>query len=211
MFTKAVDIEGPAGRLEAVLMSPADPPVAASVLCHAHPLHGGIMHFKLLFRVAKALQGRGYAVLRFNFRGVGLSEGVHDEGRGEQEDVRAAIDWLERELPGLPIVSGGFSFGSVMALREGAEDLRVAALVALGLPVSVIPDPRGLAVAARPRLFVQGENDRFGPAAAIRSFVETLPDPKTLVVVPGADHFFSGSEDAAAAAVSSWAAKLFVS
>ena len=109
------DIAGPAGRLEAILMNPDGPPPPAAVLCHAHPLHGGVMHFKVLFRAAKALQAHGVAVLRFNFRGVGRSEGTHDEGRGEQDDVRAALDEMARRFPGLPIVLGGFSFGSTMA------------------------------------------------------------------------------------------------
>ena len=204
MFTKAVDIDGPVGRLEAVLMMPATPPVAAAVLCHAHPLHGGVMHFKVLFRVAKVFQEKGYAVLRFNFRGVGLSEGVHDDGRGEQDDVLAAIDTLERDFPGLPVVAGGFSFGSVMALRVGVDDPRVGALVALGLPVSVMKSTDVGNTSTKPRLFVQGELDEFGNGEAMTRFVATLPEPKTLVVVPGSDHFFTDQIDALGAAVSEW-------
>jgi alpha/beta superfamily hydrolase len=204
MFTKSLDIDGPVGCLEAVLMSPSTPPAAAAVLCHAHPLHGGVMHYKVLFRVAKIFQEKGYAVLRFNFRGVGRSEGVHDDGRGEQDDVRAAIDTLERDYPGVPMVAGGFSFGSVMALRVGVDDARVGALVALGLPVSVMKGTEFMTESTKPRLFVQGELDKFGDGDAMTQFVATLPEPKTLVVVPGSDHFFTDKTDDLGAAVSQW-------
>ena len=176
MFTKALDIDGPVGRLEAVLMTPATPPMAAAVLCHAHPLHGGMMHYKVLFRVAKVFQEKGYAVLRFNFRGVGRSEGVHDDGRGEQDDVRAALDTLECDFTGLPIVCGGYSFGSVMALRVGVDDARVGALVALGLPVNVMKSTELVTSSTKPRLFVQGEIDEFGDGEAVTRFVATLPE-----------------------------------
>lgn len=204
MFTKALDIDGPVGRLEAVLMSPSTSPVAAAVLCHAHPLHGGVMHYKVLFRVAKVFQEKGYVVLRFNFRGVGRSEGVHDDGRGEQDDVRAAIDTLERDYPGLPMVAGGFSFGSVMALRVGVEDARVGALMALGLPVGVMKGTGFMTESTKPRLFVQGELDEFGDGDAMTRFVATLPEPKTLVVIPESDHFFTDKTDALEVAVSQW-------
>lgn len=204
MFTKALDIDGPVGRLEAVLMLPSTPPVAAAVLCHAHPLHGGVMHYKVLFRLAKVFQEKGYAVLRFNFRGVGRSEGVHDDGRGEQDDLRAAIDALEREFPGLPVVVGGFSFGAAMALRVGVNDARVGALVALGLPVSVMKSTGFMIESTKPRLFVQGELDEFGDGDAMTRFVASLPEPKTLVVISGSDHFFTDKTDALGAAVSQW-------
>ena len=116
-------------------MRPEAPPVAAAVVCHAHPLHGGMMHFKVVFRAAKALQSAGLAVLRFNFRGVGRSEGVHDHGAGEQEDARAALFEMEDRFPGLPLVLGGFSFGSAVALRVAARDARVRAVFALGYPL----------------------------------------------------------------------------
>lgn len=186
-------------------MSPEIAPVAAAVVCHAHPLHGGMMHFKVVFRVAKALQQHGAAVLRFNFRGVGRSQGAHDHGRGEQDDVRAALDEMERRFPGLPLVLGGFSFGSNMALRVGVAEPRVRALVALGFPVSIAGDTRFLSGCTTPRLFVQGERDAFGSGAAMEALVEPLPPPRQLVVVPEADHFFDGHLDEMQAAVSSWA------
>ncbi len=204
-FSEAFDVAGPAGRLEAVLMLPPHPPVAAAVVCHAHPLHGGIMHYKLIFRAAKALQAQGAAVLRFNFRGVGRSEGQHDHGRGEQDDARAALDEMERRFPGLPQVLGGFSFGSLVALRVGAADPRVRALLALGLPLRLDP-AEFLAGCVKPRLFVQGERDEFGSGQALRELVARLPQPRSLVVVPGADHFFTGLLEPMQQAVEAWAA-----
>ena len=200
------DLAGPAGRLEAILMLPDQPPQAAAVVCHAHPLQGGVMHFKVVFRAAKALQAEHVAALRFNFRGVGRSEGHHDEGRGEQDDVRAALDELSRRFPGLPLLTGGFSFGSVMALRAGCADTRVRALIGLGFPMTMVKDPSFLEACTRPRLFVQGENDVFGPGPALRDLVAKLPEPKTMVVVPEADHFFSGQLEPMQEAVRAWAA-----
>jgi hypothetical protein len=200
------DLAGPAGRLVAILMLPDGAPQAAAVVCHAHPLQGGVMHFKVVFRVAKARQSENLATLRFNFRGVGRSEGRHDEGRGEQDDVRAALDELARRFPGLPLLTGGFSFGSVMALRTGCGDARVRALFALGFPMTMVTDPSFLQTCTRPRLFVQGANDPFGPGPVLSHFVETLPEPKTLVVVPAADHFFTGQLEPMHDAVRAWAA-----
>ncbi len=205
MQTKPIEIEGPVGRLEAIWMTPKGPAEGAALLCHAHPAHGGVMRYKLLFRVAKVFQALGFAVLRFNFRGVGLCEGTHDDGKGEQDDVRAALDWLERELPGRPVVSGGHSFGSVMGLRVGGSDPRVAAFLALGLPVKVLPRTRFVESITKPKLFIQGELDPFGNVAAIESLLERVPEPKELVVIPGSDHFFTGEIEAVEAAVSDWA------
>ena len=185
-------------------MHPEGTPVAAGVVCHAHPLHGGMMHFKAVFRAAKALQENGVAALRFNFRGVGRSQGVHDEGRGEQDDVRAALDEVERRFPALPLVLGGFSFGSSMALRVGVVDPRVRALFAMGFPVSMVPDTSFLADCRKPRLFVQGADDAFGNGRQIGELVSRLPEPKSLVVVPASDHFFGGHLEDLQCAVGSW-------
>ena len=197
---------GPAGRLESVLMHPEGDVRAAAVVCHAHPLHGGIMHFKVIFRVAKALQVHGAAVLRFNFRGVGGSEGAHDEGRGEQDDTRAALDEVARRFPGVPLLAGGFSFGSTMALRVGCTDARVKALLALGFPLRMVTETRYLESCTKPRLFVQGELDAYASGEALRALVAGLPEPKQLVVVPASDHFFTGHLEAMQDAVSRWAA-----
>jgi alpha/beta superfamily hydrolase len=185
-------------------MRPNEPERAAAVVCHAHPLHGGVMHFKLVFRVAKALQDAGLAVLRFNFRGVGRSEGTHDDGIGEQQDVRAAFDELERRFPGLPLVASGFSFGAVVAARAGLDDARVRALALLGIPIAHLDDPALLDRCVKPRLFVQGGQDEFGGHSAIGAFVARLPEPKTLVVIDGADHYLTGRLDEAQATVAAW-------
>jgi uncharacterized protein len=203
---ESFDLPGPAGRLESILMHPDGAPRAAAVVCHAHPLHGGVMHFKVIFRVAKALQAHGVAALRFNFRGVGRSEGTHDQGHGEQDDVRAAVDEMARRFPALPLVVGGFSFGSAMALRVAATDARVNAAFALGFPVAMGYDTSHLSQITVPRLFVQGEKDEFGDAARIRAVVDPLPEPKQLVIVAGADHFFSAQLDEMQQAVAAWAA-----
>lgn len=205
--TETFDFPGPAGRIEAILNRPPEgtAPVAAAVLCHAHPLHGGMMHFKVVFRAAKALQSQGVAVLRFNFRGVGRSEGAHDHGIGEQEDARAALDEMERRYPGLPLLLGGFSFGSAMAARVAARDVRVRAVVLLGFPVIRVEGRSGLADVRQPRLFVQGGDDEFGSGDALRALVAPLPEPRRLAVVEGADHFFTGRLDELQTPIAAWA------
>jgi len=204
---ESFDFDGPAGRLEAILMHPDGVPAAAAVVCHAHPLHGGVMHYKVVFRAAKALQHQGVAALRFNFRGVGRSQGTHDGGRGEQADVRAALDETARRFPGQPLLAGGFSFGSVMALRAGAGDPRVRALFALGFPAAGVEDASFLASLRQARLFVQGADDRFGDAGRIAALVEPLPAPRQLVIIPASDHFFTGHLDRLQRVVEDWAAE----
>jgi alpha/beta superfamily hydrolase len=206
--TETFDFPGPSGRIEAILNRPPESvtPRAAAVVCHAHPLHGGMMHFKVIFRAAKALQSRELAVLRFNFRGVGRSEGVHDHGKGEQDDVRAALDEMERRLPGLPLILGGFSFGSAMAARVAVSDPRVRAVLIMGYPITRIDSTANLAQIRQPRLFVQGGRDLYGTGEAMRDVVDPLPEPKRLVVVEEADHFFTGRLDELQASIEEWAA-----
>lgn len=205
--TRSITIAGPVGRLEAVLMTPDEEPLAAGLVCHAHPLHGGIMHYKVMFRAARALLTQGLSALRFNFRGVGTSQGVHDNGRGEQEDVRAALDELEKLYPGLPLVLGGYSFGSVMALLVGADDTRVRAMFALGFPVDRVSDISFVEGGGKPRLFVQGEDDEFGSGTKIEALAERLPEPCAVKVIPGSDHFFTGKLDPLENAVAEWIAE----
>jgi alpha/beta superfamily hydrolase len=130
-------LEGPAGRLEAILWKPQSsaPPLAALV-CHPHPLFSGTMHNKVVYQAAKSLDALGLPVLRFNFRGAGSSAGSHDGGRGEQQDVRAALDFLAREFPDVPLLLAGFSFGCWVGLRVACADERVADLIGLGTPVN---------------------------------------------------------------------------
>ena len=201
------DISGPAGRLEALLTRPAETPAAAAVVCHAHPLHGGMMHYKVVFRAAKAMQQAGIAALRFNFRGVGRSEGAYDRGVGEQEDLRAAMDEMERRYPGLPLVVGGFSFGSSMALRVTATDPRPQAVFALGFPFARVPRHSSFVEPIRvPRLFVQGEHDEYGRGDELRELAARLAGSVSVTVVPEADHFFHGQLDQLQDAIATWAA-----
>jgi len=208
VFHRNLFLAGPAGRLEALLWtsSLAEPPFVA-VVCHPHPLYGGTMHNKVVFQTAKALHEGGATVLRFNFRGTGLSQGEHDRGIGEQGDVRASIDYLAAEFPGRPILLAGFSFGSSVGLRVGCADVRVNRLIGLGLPVdSANVDMTFLRACAKPKLIIQGGNDQFGSRAALESLFASLPEPKQLVIVDGADHFFTGQLDKVAAAIDSWLA-----
>ncbi len=188
-------LEGPAGRLEALLNQGTEQAKHAALVCHPHPLYGGTMHNKVVFHTMKALNSFGFPVLRFNFRGAGLSQGEHDNGIGEVEDIRVALDWLDREFH-LPIVLAGFSFGAAVGLRAACTDPRVKAVIGLGIPV-VPADERSydfdfLRTCSKPKLFVSGSRDQFGPAARLRAVAESLPEPKKLVVIEGADHFFEG-------------------
>ena len=201
---RGVFLEGPAGRLEAILWNtPAAGPHLAAVVCHPHPLYGGTMHNKVVYQAAKTLHQRNVPVLRFNFRGTGLSEGSHDRGHGEQEDVRAALDYLAAEFPGRPILLAGFSFGAWVGLRVGCQDHRVAELIGLGLPVDNV-DMDYLRACAKPKLIIQGGNDQYGSRANLEALFQTLAEPKRLVVVEGADHFFTGRLDEAGAAIRAW-------
>jgi uncharacterized protein len=184
------------GWLEAALKEPDDAPRGAAVVCHPHPIHGGTMHTKAVYRAAQGLNDAGLVALRFNFRGVGTSTGSHDEGIGEKDDVRAALDWLEKEYPSLPIVVGGFSFGSMVGLSVGAEDARVVGLLGLGLPIDRREyDFTFLADVDRPVLVVQGEHDEFGAAADVRDYLRPMGAHITFVRIPGADHFFTDRLD----------------
>ena len=189
-----LSIPAPHGGLEAVLRRPKGAPRAAAVMCHPHPLHGGTMHTKAVYRAAQAMTEAGLAALRFNFRGVGLSTGSYDAGVGETEDARAALRHAGCLFPGLPLVAGGFSFGSAVALRAGAEDARVAAMVGVGLALD-LHDYGFLADARCPVLVVQGERDEFGPGARAAEFARELGDVVEAVVIPGADHYFHGHFD----------------
>jgi uncharacterized protein len=196
------DLRGPAGHLEALLNSGAPDAPYAALVCHPHPLGGGTLHNKVVYHAMKALQSLGLPVLRFNFRGTELSEGTHDEGRGEQDDVRAALDWLVREFH-RPVLVAGFSFGAYVSLRACCGDPeRVPGLIALGLPVRA--DGRGydydfLRGCPQPKLFISGTRDPFGPKTEVEAAVALAAEPKQLVWIQDADHFFAPPSSVAAA------------
>ena len=161
------------------------------------------MHNKVVFQTAKALHARGAAVLRFNFRGVEQSEGVHDHGRGEQDDVRAALDYLAKGFPDRPVLLAGFSFGSRVGLEVGCGDQRVDRVIGLGLPVDNI-DMSFLRACTKPKLIIQGGRDQFGSRPSLEALFAALPEPKQLVMVEGADHFFAGKLERVTAAIDVW-------
>ncbi len=195
------DLKGPAGRLEAILDEPAAERAgkarSAVVFAHPHPQHGGTMHTKAVYQGAKGLARIGCAVLRFNFRGVGRSEGAFDQGEGEVEDFRAALDYMVGRYPDTPLWAAGFSFGSWVALETGASDPRVTALVGIAPPVATSVSgmryefPNTLA-SSKPKFFVQGEADEVCPLESMWTFYGKLEEPKELVVIDGADHLFEG-------------------
>jgi alpha/beta superfamily hydrolase len=199
-ITRTVTLNGPAGRLEGLLNSGAPNAPFVALLCHPNPAYGGNMHHKVVYRAMKVMNdpewGLGWPVLRFNFRGTGLSEGVHD-GKAEVEDVLAALDWLHREFH-RPAIVGGFSFGSAMALwaccgpQKTTHPLK--AVFALGLPTQANGRDyhyRFLHDASTPKLFLSGDTDAFGPVAQLKQITAAAAEPKRLVLIPGADHFFT--------------------
>ena len=205
-----VDLFGPAGRLEAIVNEGAPDAPFAALVCHPHPLGGGSLHNKVVYHAMKTLNaprwGFHYPVLRFNFRGVGLSDGVH-HGSEEVDDVLAAINFLENEYA-LPIVVVGFSFGAAMALEACAQTgADVRAIAALGLPAqaegrtyrySFLADLR------KPKLFLSGDRDPFAPPVELETIVRLASEPKQLVLVPGADHFFAGRLSQMQDALAAW-------
>ncbi len=217
---RSVTLKGPAGRLEAVLNPGAPDAPFAALVCHPHPMFGGNLHNKVVYHAMKALNdphwGLGWPVLRFYFRGSGLSEGVHD-GEAEAADVVAAFEWLEQEFQ-RPLVAAGFSFGAAMALRAccGLTQIhgtglpgtpRVRALIALGLPTQAdgpayrYSFPRGLEI---PKLFLSGDRDDFAPAAQLVEVAASVAEPKRIILLHGADHFFTGQLAAMQRAMAEW-------
>jgi hypothetical protein len=204
---RSLFLEGPVGRLEALLNAGMPSATHAAVVCHPHPLYGGTLHNKVVFHAMKALNGFGFPVLRFNFRGAGLSESEHTGGEGEVEDVRAALEWIEHEFT-LPVVFAGFSFGAAVGLRASYADERVRGLIALGLPVVAVEgriyDFEFLRDCAKPKLFVSGSRDQFGPAGKLEALVGTFAAPKKLVRIEAGDHFFEGRLKELRTAIEDW-------
>ena len=174
--------------------NPQVTPRQVALVCHPHPLFGGTMHNKVVFRAAKAALLLGLPTLRFNFRGAGKSVGTFTGGEGEQDDVRAALDYLDMHFPGLPVCLMGFSFGAWVGLAVGATDARVSTLVGLGVPVNTASFDflRGV---RKPKLILQGTRDEFGSVAQVSEFYASLAEPKQIHWVEGADHFFAGKLD----------------
>ncbi|HEX5433380.1 MAG TPA: alpha/beta fold hydrolase [Candidatus Angelobacter sp.] len=203
---KTFFLAGPAGRLEALLNQGLADAKYTALVCHPHPLYGGTVHNKVVYRAMKALNGFGFPVLRFNFRGAGLSEGEHDRGRGEVDDVRAALNWLDSEYH-LPIIFCGFSFGAATGLRAACPDPRVVGLISLGTPVAAegrVYTYRFLQDCSRPKLFVSGALDQYSPQDKLRDVVSGAHEPKELLLIEGADHFFEGRLPELQHAIQSW-------
>ena len=185
-------IAGPAGRLEALLEEPEDAaPREIALVCHPHPQHGGTMHNKVVYRLARGLRRSGAVALRFNYRGVNLSEGVYDHGEGELEDARACLAYLRQRYPSLPLTLAGFSFGSRIVLRMGCGGAGARRIIAAGFP-SIFKDRSYLENCTVPRIFVQSTHDEYGPVNEIEPIVAALPEPKRLILVEAKDHFFAG-------------------
>lgn len=188
-------IPGPEGPLEALMeWTPEVTPRYMALVCHPHPLYGGTMHNKVVFRAAKAALLLGFPTLRFNFRGAGHSVGTFTGGDGERGDVRAALDYLEMHFPGLPVCLMGFSFGAWVGLEVGSADRRVSALVGLGVPTS-LSSFDFLREVTKPKLILQGTRDQYGSVAEVSKLYGSLAEPKQIHWVHGADHFFAGKLD----------------
>jgi alpha/beta superfamily hydrolase len=188
-------IEGPAGRLEALLeapeAAPEEGPREVALVCHPHPQHGGTMHNKVVYRIARGLRRAGAVTLRFNYRGVNLSAGQYADGEGELDDARAALDYLRGRYPVLPCTLAGFSFGSRIVLRLAKERMSSTRRV---IPVGFPDRYRGLTDFDMPipRIFIQSTHDEFGPLESIQSLVNSLNEPKRLILIEAQDHFFGG-------------------
>jgi alpha/beta superfamily hydrolase len=200
-----LEIPGPAGPLEALLDEPSTSlgsgpsgvsPRAAVVFAHPLPTQGGTMHTKAVSQGSKGLVRIGCAVLRFNFRGVGASAGTFDEGPGEQEDFRAALDFMSARYPSLPLWAAGFSFGSWIALEVGAMDPRVSILIGIAPPVTRENYNFDHVLAStKPKFLVQGDLDEICPIKSLWAFYAQLKEPKEIVVIDGANHLFEGKTE----------------
>ena len=188
-------VAGPAGKIEALLEEPDDSaPVEAALVCHPHPQHGGTMHNKVVYRLARGLRKSGCVVLRFNYRGVNLSEGTYDRGVGEVEDARACLRALYERYPHLKFLCAGFSFGSRVAMRVAREEVLVERVVPVGFPTQ--SDPHAFLYDVRiPKYFVQSTHDTFGPVEELTDLYRSLPEPKHIDWVASVDHFFKDNLD----------------
>lgn len=189
MAELALDVPGPAGRLEALVAAPETTGTVA-VLCHPHPQHGGTMHNKVTHTLARSLAQAGLATVRFNFRGVQASEGHYDEGRGEVDDALAVLDWCSQRWPGRSLWLAGFSFGALVALKA-ATQRAVERLITVAPPLYRL-DPDAVELPQCPWLILQGEADELVDVDAVIAWVNRVPPGPELIVLPGVDHFFHG-------------------
>jgi hypothetical protein len=188
-------LPGPAGKLEALLEEPEhEEPVEAALVCHPHPKGGGTMHNKVVYRIARGLRKTGCVVLRFNYRGVNLSEGEYDHGIGEIEDARVALNELRGRYPNLPVMLAGFSFGSRVVLRLAARETSIRRIIAVGFPTRVVSQDL-VSQVHMPKFFVQSTHDEFGPKPEFTAFYDSVPEPKQLQWVEAVDHFFKDALD----------------
>lgn len=200
-----VDLYSKEGRLEAIYRELQDP-AAIAVVCHPHPLGGGTLHNKVVFRAARGLEAANVATLRFNFRGVGASGGKHDQGEGELEDVNAAIEWAKRKHPGLKLIVGGFSFGAWVASRAACERPDVDAVFLIGTPVNKY-DFGYLRQCEKPMLFIHGTQDEHGDVAKLEKLVPHIRNAES-VIITGADHFFTKQLEGLEETIRGWAEEL---
>jgi alpha/beta superfamily hydrolase len=204
-------IPAPHGRVEAILKEPRAPRRGAALVLHPHPLHGGTMHNKVVFRAARGLEDSGLATLRINFRGTGRSTGEHTGARGgEQEDARLGLDYLSEQYPGEPLFVAGFSFGARVGLEVGTHDPRARFLIGIGTPVSIAErdyDFSFLYECRKPLLLIHGERDEFGSLEDLRALAARLP-PEARVrieIIPNAGHFFDEQLDRLRTIIAAWA------
>ncbi len=193
-------------RLEGLFSVPSVTPQIGAVICHPHPLYGGDMHNTVVTALANAFQAAGVATLRFNFRGVGSSTGTHDDGTAELDDVKGAVTYLLSRLTVPTVVVAGYSFGSMVGLRAGADDPRVHKLIGIALPIAR-RDASFLKTVTKPKLLISGDQDDISPTAKLKALIDDSPAPKTLVIVDGADHFFGGLEHRVAEAAAAFLAE----
>jgi alpha/beta superfamily hydrolase len=185
-------IPAPHGQLEAIIKDPPGHRKGLALVCHPHPLGGGTMHNKVVFRTAAGLLDAGLLTLRFNFRGVGASTGTHSELEGGKEDVRSALDYLTNKYPGEDLTLAGFSFGSRVGTEVGMNDDRVQRLISIGTPVDKYDDYKYLEELRKPILFVHGDHDEFGAVENVKRLVARVAENANaeLVIVPDSGHFF---------------------
>ncbi len=187
---ESLKIPGPVGNLEALLEEPEiDEPIAAVLVCHPHPQHGGTMHTRVVHRTARGLRRAGAVVLRFNYRGVNLSEGEYDHGHGEIEDGRACLEFLRARYPDLPFAIAGFSFGSRIALKLALDYPQATKVIPIGYPTKY-PHREFISDITIPKVFIHSTNDEHGPRPDFEAFFATLPEPKEVKWIESKDHFF---------------------